>query len=130
MQDMSDEFDKFSYTLDKKHLDAALSLKATLLAKENTDHNKLAKYHVYSKSLFEKGFQFADIQHNQDSADVLETFEIAEKNLNRDLASNDTPSKKLIANYMKVAADTKKKLKAKFGEAWSEPNESQLDAKR
>ena len=56
VQEMSDEFDKFSYTLDKKHLDSALSIKANLLKKDNVDQSKLSKYHVYSKTLFEKGF--------------------------------------------------------------------------
>ena len=115
---MSDEFDKFSYSLDKSHLESALQIKASLLEKSNIEKEKLTHYHVYAKSLFEKGFTMADISHNEASQEILEPFEIAEKDLNKDLTSNLPPSKKLIANYMKVMTKTKKGLQDKYGDMW------------
>ena len=58
---------------------------------------------VFAQRNFAKGFSFPEVAHNEDAEEILQQFEIVEKDLNRELQTGEEPGKKMIANYINAA---------------------------
>ena len=124
------EFEEFSYTLDKKHLEKALLLKKELTGDENVDQASLVKTaQVFGLKNFEQGFQFPGVAHNQEAEDILQQFEIVEKDLNRELQSGVDPGKKIVSSYVATGEKAQKALQAKYGDMWTKPSADILAGK-
>jgi len=81
--------------------------------KDGLDKTKIA-----TNTLYKKQFQFPEVAKNDFSTELFEALEIAEKNLNSNLDNVD-----LFNNFVETANDTKKKLKEKYGDQWTDPAE-------
>lgn len=116
-KEYSDAFASFSKSLKEDDFDKGMKLKQELLdlsqPKDGLDKTKIA-----TNTLYKKQFQFPEVAKNDFSTELFEALEIAEKNLNSNLDNVD-----LFNNFVETANDTKKKLKEKYGDQWTDPAE-------
>ena len=113
--DFAAAFNSFSKNLKEADFDKALKLKNELL-EMNESQTSLDKIKINSVELFQKQFQFPEVAKNDFSTQLLDELEIAEKNLNSNLDNVD-----LYNNFVETAESTKKKLKEKYGDQWTDP---------
>ena len=86
------------------------------LAEMNEPQNAIDKVKINSCELYKKQFAFPEVAKNDFSSEVLDELEIAEKNLNSNLDNVD-----LFNAFVDVAEKSKKKLKDKYGDQWTDP---------
>ena len=113
--------EKFSSEFDTQNLDKALKLKEKLQDNGYDAHS--LDIGVTTDKIYEKGFQFATVAHNEYSTKQFEILEIAEKNLNNNL-ENPKLTKKFIQSAKKVKAN----LEEHYGDQWIMPS-SEKDLK-
>lgn len=65
---------------------------------------------------------FPEVAKNDFSTEVLDEMEIAEKNLNSNLDNVD-----LFNTFVDTAEACKKKLKAKYGDQWTDPSSGKAE---
>lgn len=81
----------------------------------------LDKTKIATVQLYKKQFQFPEVAKNDFSTELFEELEIAEKNLNSNLDNVD-----LYNTFVETAEKVKKKLKEKYGDQWTDPNEGSV----
>ena len=79
-----------------------MDMKTNLMENENVPKEDLDKVRINTKSLFQKGFQFAEVARNDYAAGQLEELEIAEKNFNSNLDNKD-----LLGTFINTANTVK-----------------------
>lgn len=84
----------------------------------NQPKDVLDKTKIATVQLYKKQFQFPEVAKNDFSTELFEELEIAEKNLNSNLDNVD-----LYNNFVETAEKVKKKLKDKYADQWTDPNE-------
>lgn len=98
-------------------------MKTNLIENENVPKEELDKVKINTKSLFQKGFQFAEVARNDYAAEQLEELEIAEKNFNANPDNQD-----LLGTFLNTATTVKTKLSTKYQDQWSDPAAASDDA--
>jgi len=93
-----------------------MEMKTNLIENENVPKEELDKVKINTKSLFQKGFQFAEVARNDYAAEQLEELEIAEKNFNANPDNQD-----LLGTFLNTATTVKTKLSTKYQDQWSDP---------
>lgn len=114
-QDFSDAFSSFSKTFKESDFDKGMKLHQELLDL-NESAISIDKVKINSVDVFKKQFQFPEVSKNDFSTEALEELEIAEKNLNSNLDNVD-----LFNSFVEEAEKSKKKLKEKYGDQWTDP---------
>lgn len=92
-------------------------MKTNLIENEQVPKEELDQIKINTKSLFYKGFEFAEVARNDYAAGQLEELEIAEKNFNANLDNTD-----LLGTFLKTAQTVKSNLSSKYQEQWSDPS--------
>lgn len=93
-----------------------MDMKGNLIENENVPKEELDKVKINTKSLFQKGFQFAEVARNDYAAEQLEELEIAEKNFNSNLDNKD-----LLTTFLNTATTVKTNLSTKYQDQWADP---------
>lgn len=110
------QIEKFSRSLAREDFESALQMKTDLMENEGVTKEELDKTRIGTRSLYQKGFQFAEVARNDYAAEQLDELEIAEKNFNANMDNKD-----LLENFLNTAASVKKNLQSKYQDQWTEP---------
>lgn len=117
---MSKELDQFSVTLNKKHFDAAMQIKAD--AKDAGLDDIPIK--VHAGDIYKKSFTFPQIAHNDFAVEQFEALSIAEANLNYDPTNENTYNA-----FIKTADDVAQNLKERYKDQWIDPKDDRGTSK-
>lgn len=118
---MGKELDQFSVTLNKKHYDAAMSLKDE--AKQAGLEDLPMK--VHAGDIYKKSFTFPQIAHNDYAVEQFETLAIAESNLN-----NDPSNENNFEAFVKTADEVALNLKERYKDQWVDPKDDRGASKK
>ena len=119
---MQKDLKEFSATLDTDTYDKGVKVYHKLKKAKLIDQDQLLEAaKVSSVKDFKKGFKFQATAQNDNAVEAFAELDIAQQNLN-----NNIDNDKLENAFLEVAKKTKKTLKEKFMDDWSDPKDSEL----
>lgn len=111
---MNQEFDQFSVTLNKKHLDNALAIRDQIVK----DGFEAPPVKFSAVEVYKKSFTFPQIANNDYAVEQLETLSVAEQNL-----TSDANNSEVLDQFIKTADEVAHNLIERYHEQWVDPKD-------